>query len=154
MEYYSIIGLLFYIVPCLLPVLVIGGIIFATFRWKKGNDKGSSLKKTNFVYIFDLVVSQLSIALSVLFFLYFLFSITKNFNADIEAHYVALPALVAGFVLSYKLKQQLLLFLSIIGGYSWWVWLAIFELQKMYAKSRLDTSDPYYGVSVMEYRII
>ena len=154
MAYYSILGLAFYIVPCLIPVLVIGVIIFAIFRWKKGKDSGGSLKKTNFVHFFDLVVSQLSIALSVLFFLYFLFSITKTYNVDMEAHYVALPGLVVGFVLSYKLKQQLLLFLSIIGGYSWWVWLAIFEISKMSEISSGDTLDPYYGVSAPEYRAL
>lgn len=154
MEYFSIIGLAFYTVPCLLPVFIIGGIIFVVYRLKKGKSLGGSNRKAPITHFFDLVVSQLAISISVLFFLYFLFSITKNFNADIEAHYVALPALVVGFILSYKLKQQLLLLLSIVGAYVWWIWLAVFEIMKMYASYRNDLGDHYYGVSSNEYRAL
>lgn len=154
MEYFSILGLAFYVVPCLLPVFVIVGIIFAVYRLKKGKNLGGSNRKATLTHFFDLVVSQLAISISVLFFLYFLFSITKNINADIEAHYVALPALVVGFILSYRLKQQLLLLLSIAGAYVWWIWLAVFELLKMYESYRNELGDHYYGVSSNEYRAL
>lgn len=153
MYYYSILGLLFYVTPCLIPILIIVGIIFVVYRVKKGKDSGSSINKFNLVHFYDLIISQLTIALSVLLFLYLLFSLTKSLNVDLEAPYVALPGLIIGFILSYYLKQQLLLFLCVIGTYLWWIWLSMSELLNLLTHSEL-VDDRLYGYSSNDFRSI
>lgn len=148
MEYYSIFGLAFYIIPCLLPIFVIGAVVFVLYRWRTSKKVGYIRNGSHLIRYFDIATSQISIALAVLFFLYFLFSITKQLNVDIEAHYVAFFGLIIGFVLTYRLTQQLLLFFSIIAAYIWWIWFAIFEISNVYKMA----GETYYGGYSDEHR--
>ncbi len=132
MSYIIFVYFVYYIVPCVVLLLSVGVISTVIYRWKKGRPLNPLGVKKDFMQDIDGILSQVSIVISLFLFTYFLLSITKKMDFALEAQYVVLPSLILGYVLSYKLKQQLSFLLSLLATYFWWTWFSIFELTNLY----------------------